>query len=343
MCVSTNGLLRPRTGFGYTGVMPTKPAHGQAPTCDLSVVIVNYNSAHLLRPCFSALHEAADCLSMETIVVDNGSTDGSLDMLRGELKPTRLINAGRNLGFSRANNLGARYARGRYLLLLNTDCFLRPGSLRKLVNMLDAVPDVGAVGPRLLNSDGSLQPSCHNFPNPLVFFLEQSSLWKLLQRAPFLRDRIYIASSHGRTVAVDWLVGACMLLRAEAFAQVDGFYERFFFYWEETDLCMRLWQRGWKVLFEPSAQAVHLGGGSSGSSGSSGNPELRVEFFRSLYRFYRKHYPAYSLAIARAIVRLMALYKAARSGIAILSPGLASDQKIAAIQDAKGWLAAARL
>jgi hypothetical protein len=279
---------------------------------------------------------------METIVVDNGSTDGSLDLLRGELRPTRLIEAGKNLGFSRANNLGARYARGRYLLLLNTDCFLRPGSLRVLLDVLDAVPDVGAVGPRLLNSDGSLQPSCHNFPNPLVFFLEQSSLWKPLRRVPFMRERISIASSHERPIEVDWLVGACMLLRSEAFAHVGGFDERFFFYWEETDLCMRLRQRGRKVMFEPSAQAVHLGGGSSGSGGS-GNPELQVEFFRSLYRFYGKHYPTYSLAIARAIVRLMALYKAARRGMAILSPGLASDQKISATQDAKGWLAAARL
>jgi GT2 family glycosyltransferase len=324
-------------GFGYTDVMPTSTLSTQATTYDLSAVIVSYNSAHLLRTCLSALHQATGPFSLETIVVDNGSNDGSLEMLRGELKPTRLVEAGKNLGFSRANNLGVKYARGRYYLLLNTDCFLRPGALERLVTRLEAEPGVGVVGPRLLNADGSLQPSCHNFPGPLVFFLEQSSLWKLIRHVPLLRDKLFIASRHDRRAQVDWLVGACMLVRAEAIAQVGGFDERFFFYWEETDLCMRLRNHGWKTLFEPSAQAVHLGGGSSI------NPDLRVRFFRSLYRFYRKHYPPYRLAVAQALVRLMALYKAGRSWIASLSAGSAVDEKSHAIQDARGWLATARL
>lgn len=304
---------------------------------DLSVVIVSYNSAHLLPRCLRSLHEAVGSLLVETIVVDNGSRDGSAELLRKELKPTKLIEAGENLGFSRANNLGARCARGRYYLLLNSDCFVRPGLPQRLIAALEADTSAGAVGPRLLNSDGTLQPSCHNFPNPLVFFLEQSLLWKLLRYVPFLKDKLSISSGYTSPAEVDWMAGACLLVRREAFAEVGGFDERFFFYWEETDLCMQLRKHGWKRLFEPSATAVHLGGGSSLS------PELRVQFFRSLYRFYRKHCRVYNLMLVRGIVRLMALYKAARSWLATLYPVYAADVRASCLQDAIGWLKVARL
>lgn len=279
------------------------PYLGREP--QVSVVIVNYNGRRYLADCLKALRYTDD-LDIEVIVVDNGSTDGSLDLLAQDGRTSlKVIRAKLNLGFGRANNLGASVARGKYYLLLNTDCFLRPGALETLVTVLEERPGVGIVGPRLLNANGTLQPSCHNFPLPTVLFLEQSLLWKLLVGIPFLRDRFLIASPHDRERRVDWMAGACLLVRAEAYRAAGGFDERYFFYWEETDLCLRITQLGWGVLFEPRAQAVHLGGGSSS------NPDLLILFFKSLYLFYRKHYNPPRLLLARSIIRLMSLIKVA--------------------------------
>src|SRR5215212_2218101 len=312
-------------------VMVQGRAQDAAKSRDVSVIIVNYNSAPLLVACLRALEGATRTLRVETIVVDNGSTDSSLELLRTVWQPTRLIAAGRNLGFSRAVNLGARAARGRYLLLLNTDCFVRPGLLDHLLRRLAAQSRVAVVGPRLRNADGSLQPSCHNFPTPWVLFLEQSLLWRLLRRVPVLRERLYLARDHRHPAGTDWLTGACLLIRADAFAAVGGLDERFFFYWEETDLCLQLRRRGWQTFFEPAAEAVHLGGGSGT------NPALLRQFFQSLFAFYAKNYPGYWQALARAIVWLMASVKAGRAAGAAFWPGPGRARQ-AALADMRQWL-----
>jgi GT2 family glycosyltransferase len=298
------------------------------PSVCVSAIIVNYNSGALLPACVTALRGAGE-ESLEILIVDNGSTDGSLDAMLGA--GVRVIRAGRNLGFSRANNLGARAARGRYLLLLNTDCFVQPGLLPALLAALRADPGAAVAGPRLLNADGTLQPSCHNFPTPGVLFLEQSLLWRPIRRAPALRERLQIASAHARPRRVDWLAGACLLVRADSFAAVGGFDEGYFFYWEEADLCLRLQARGGAAVFAPAATAIHLGGGSSR------DPTLLRQFFRSLYRFYARHYDRPRLILARAIVLSMALLKAGRAAPAALRG--APDARATL----RSWLAVARL
>lgn len=300
---------------------------------DVSVIIVNYNGEHLLPQCLQAVQQAAGSCTLETIVVDNGSTDNSVKLLRQVWRPTHLLEAGANLGFSRANNAGIAVARGRYVLLLNTDCFVSPNLLEVLVGYLDTDPCVAAVGPRLLNPDGSLQPSCHNFPQPLVLLLEQSTLWKWLRRVPIVSERLFIASDHCRPRAVDWLAGACLLLRPRALASVNGLDEDFPFYWEETDLCLRLRQQKWQIVFVPSAQAVHLGGGSTSA-------RSQVQFFRSLYQFYRKHYSPRQFALARLLIRSMALLKAGRSALTCLRGARSAAGARAALA---GWLAVMRL
>jgi GT2 family glycosyltransferase len=304
---------------------------------DTSAIIVNYNGAALLPRCIRALREAAGAHALEVVVVDNASTDGSADLPCLQEEDVRVIRLEENVGFGRANNIGADAASGARLLLLNTDCFVSPGLLDALSTRLDDDGGCGAAGPRLLNPDGSLQPSCHNFPMPLVLFLEQSLLWKPLRRVPLLRDRLYIASPHNRPEDVDWLLGACLLVRAEAFHEAGGFDPAFFFYWEETDLCMRMHRAGWAVSFEPGAEAVHLAGGSSS------NPDLLVHFFKSLFLFYSRYYSTSHLSRAKTIVRLMALFKVARSR-ALLLLGIA---KGAARQrektNARLWMRVARL
>jgi len=306
----------------------------------VSVVIVNYNGEQYLAGCLRALRDIVG-LGVEVIVVDNGSTDGSLDVLaEHERKELKVIRVGRNLGFGRANNLGTSVACGKYYLLLNTDCYLRPHALERLVRVLEERPDMAVVGPRLLNANGTLQPSCHNFPVPIVLFLEQSLLWKLSRGIPFVRDRILIAGPHDREKAVDWLSGACLLVRASAYKAAGGFDERFFFYWEETDLCLRIKRLGWGVLFEPSAEAVHLGGGSSA------NPDLLLYFFKSLYIFYRKHYNPGRLLLARLIIRLMSLVKAAvryaHAGMLWLAAENRGQERVL-WREAVSWMRIARL
>lgn len=307
-------------------------AAGRAP--DLSAIIVNYNSGALLPACVAALRGAAGPLRLEIIVVDNGSTDGSLDALHGAAAADRVIHAGANLGFSRANNLGCAAARADYYLLLNTDCFVAPGLPGALLRRLHRDPWTAVVGPRLYNRDGTLQPSCHNFPNPLVLALEQSLLWRPLRRVPPGAHRLLIAGTHRRARPVDWLSGACLLVRARAFSGVGGFDEAFFFYWEEADLCRRLRGQGWNIWFEPAARALHLGGGSSQ------NPALLGQFFTSLDRFYRKHYSAPQRLLARLVIDAMALFKAGRAALGTRPRAAGRQDAWAALRQ---WLAIVRL
>jgi GT2 family glycosyltransferase len=275
---------------------------------DLSIVIVNYNGGAVLPSCLKAIDSASAGLKVQTIIVDNGSDDRSCLSCRDN-PSIRVICLGKNLGFSAANNIGIREAQGRYYLLLNSDCFVQPGLFQTLMSILDENPRAAVVGPRLLNKDGTLQPSCHNFPSPLVFLLEQSMLWRLLQRMPVLNTSpLQIAQPHDKAGKVDWVLGSCMMVRPTALHQAGGFDNTFFFYWEEADLCFRLKQAGWDTLFEPAACAVHLGGGSTTQS------DMLMLFFTSLYRFYAKHYSRRQFITVRALVRLMALLKAARYG-----------------------------
>ncbi len=293
----------------------------------MSAIVVNHNGGSYLVDCVRDLWVAQRDMSLETIVVDNGSTDDSLDRVREADLPVRVIRNLRNVGFGPANNIGAAAARGRYLLLVNTDCFVADNLPRKLARRLDALPPAAVVGPRLLNPDGTLQPSCHNFPTPLIFFLEQSQLWRVLRRVPAVARRLQIAAPHIRPARVDWLSGACLMIRREAFEAVGGFDPAFFFYWEETDLCRRLHAAGWDVVFAPEATAVHVGGGSS-------SPALLPEYFRGLYRFYRKYRGPWPLFAVRAIVRAMALFKAARATARAWS----RQERATALAERDSWL-----
>jgi N-acetylglucosaminyl-diphospho-decaprenol L-rhamnosyltransferase len=283
-----------------------------APVPEISIVIVNRNGAALLPRCLAALDDAMADEDFQTVVIDNDSTDGSVDSLDGQQPLVEVVRLARNYGFGRAMNIGLQRACGRYVLLLNTDCFIKPDLVRGLRATLDANPAIGVVGPQLLNLDGSLQRSCHDDPRPLVLFLEHSGLWRLIRRVPVAQHRFAFASSTVSRRDVDYISGSCMLVRQEALEASGPFDERYFFYWEEADLCRRLRRLGWRVVFEPSVQAVHIGGASSQA------PSLLLEFFRSLYLYYDTYYTPRQLLEARAIVRLMALWKAGRAGIGCL-------------------------
>lgn len=249
----------------------------------VSIVVVSWNTRELLRRCLESV--ARSELPCELIVVDNASVDGSAEMVRREYPSASLVQSDTNLGFGKANNLALKQARGEYVLLLNPDAELESGSLERLVDALRRRPDAAVAGPLVVNADGSVQSTRRRFPRGVTPFVESTMVQRWLSpKHPILRD--YYVSDRGddEPQDVDWLVGACLLVRRSAIDQVGGFDERFFMYFEETDWCRRFKQVGWAVVFEPSARARHLGGQSSDQA-----PLRRhCEFNESKCRYVRK-------------------------------------------------------
>jgi GT2 family glycosyltransferase len=259
-----------------------------SPLCpDLSIVILNWNTRDLLRALLSTARNCQPAVSCEWIVVDNASTDGSPAMVAEEFPEIRLIRRETNGGFSVGCNTGLRAASGRYLLLLNSDTEIHPGSLETMVEFLDGHPDVGAVGPKLLNPDGSVQASCRTFPGfHTALFHRKSLLTRLFPGNRY--SRAYLMADLDRTEPseVDWVIGAAMMVRSEVIEQVGLLDEDFFMYAEDVDWCWRMRQKGWRILYLPSATLLHH------YEKSAARIPLRTNLarHRSMWRFYHKHY-----------------------------------------------------
>lgn len=230
-----------------------------APGADVSAVIVTHNSAGFIKGCLRSLREAAGDLGLEVFVVDNASTDGSAAAARAALPQATVIENAENRWFSAATNQAIRRSCGRYVLCLNPDTLVGPRALRVMVGFLDACPEAGAVGVWLLNADGSLQPSCCNFPSLPRLILQHVFPWRRLP--PRLAGRADLRyAAHDAPQAVDWLVGACLMVRRETIAEVGLKDEAFPMFYEEADWCFRMRRAGWQVWFLPDAEVVHFGG-----------------------------------------------------------------------------------
>lgn len=249
----------------------------------LSVVIVSWNTREKLKACLSSL---ADCGcefpgAVEVLVVDNASSDGSAAMVEAEFPEIRLLQNGSNLGFARANNQAIRESNGSYLLLLNSDTELLTGAPCQLVRFMEDRPQIGAAGPLLLNSNGTLQPSAHPMLTPEREFWRLSYLDYLFPKATYRMeawDRLA-----PRQVGV--LKGACLLLRREALEAVGLLDDSYFMYTEEVDLCFRLAEAGWQSWWVPGARVVHHGEASSRQAAE----EMYIQLYRSKVQFYRKY------------------------------------------------------
>lgn len=262
------------------GVIVATPA--SMPRPDVSVVVVNRNTRDLLERCLDGVR-AQHGVEGEIIVVDNASTDGSADLVAERFPEVQLVRLTDNAGFARANNLAFGRCRGEFVLLLNSDAFLAPGALAELVAGARRHERAAAVGPRLLNADGTLQRSAWPFPRAGRVLLEAFALHRPLHRLGLVEDlRTW---PHDEERPVEFLIGACLLIRREALAEVGGFDERFWLYGEEADLCRRFAARGWEVVLVPSAECTHIGGASS-----SGSSWTRLHwFYRGQKNFLRKH------------------------------------------------------
>lgn len=272
---------------------------------DVTVCIVNWNSGEDLLACTRAIVAQSDVQS-RIVVVDNGSTDGSLERMEESKIPARVIRAGRNLGFAAGVNVALREVQTPFALLLNPDAVMQPGCVAALLRRAQAEPRAAAVGAGLRYPDGRLQPSARNFPSPLTHFVEAFRLYRPLSLVPRIGDHYLLLSPQLTARLVDWVVGACMLLRMEAVRAVGPFDEQFFMYAEEADWCLRAQRAGWQIWLEPAAVAIHTLGGSSRHN----ELPLMVESYRSMYAFYAKHYPRSWRTLARGITRAAMLSRA---------------------------------
>ena len=265
-------------------------------TPDVSVVVVSFNTRDLLRECLRTLAAEAGGVTYETIVVDNASRDGSADMVAHEFPDAVLLRSDVNLGFAAANNHGFAVARGRWVVLLNSDAFLRPGALPRAVQHMQADPAIGFGGARLVGRDGGWQPSARAFPSCLNDLLTLSGLSSRYPRSQFFGrvDRTW--ADPDEPASVDWVPGAFGIVPRDLLEQVGYFDERFFLYYEEVDLCRRIKAAGRTVWYWPDVVVVHLGGESSKTvtslTMSSAGAQLTLWRMRSELLYYRKHHGA---------------------------------------------------
>lgn len=265
----------------------------------LSIVIVNWNVKELLEKCLRSIFETADSLDFEVILVDNNSTDGSIQMVKEKFPSVILIENEKNLGFGTANNQAIRTSKGEYILILNPDTVIFPDSLQKMVAFLDQNPDVGAVGPKILNHDGSIQFECaRNFPTPLTEIFALTTLYKKLPKNRLFGRYLMSHWDHNDQRKVSLLSGACMIIRKEVFDRVGLFDENFFMYSEEADLLYRIKEQGWEIYFLPSAQVVHFWGKSAEQLPYA----MTVSARKSMELFFRKHYGLAAVIFHRTTV-----------------------------------------
>jgi GT2 family glycosyltransferase len=252
----------------------------------VSVVIVSWNARRYLAQCLESLVAAPSDCPMEVLVVDNASEDGSAELVERDYPQFRVIRTGSNLGFARGNNIGIKAGSAKYIALVNSDVKVLANCLDHLVEYCEAHPDVGMVGPRVLGADGKLQRSCRGFPSLWNMFCRALALdtlfpkWKLVTGY----ELSHWAQDTERTV--DMLSGCFWLVRRQALERVGLLDEKFFMYGEDMDWCRRFWDSGWKVVFVPSAEAIHYGGGSSANA----PVRFYIEKQRADVQYWRKHH-----------------------------------------------------
>jgi len=252
----------------------------------LSIIIVNYNTRDYLEACLDSIRQQST-LPYEIIVVDNGSTDGSLALLE-QISDIQLISNPANDGFAKANNLGIKVARGYFIALLNPDTELNNDAFKHLATVLEKQPDAGAAGPKVFNTDGSLQTSARRFPSLTTsLFGRTALLTKLFPNNPFSqKESKGITDQTDTATNVDWISGACMLVKKNVIEKAGFLDEDFFMYWEDADWCKRIHEKGFRILWHPDAKIVH----HVGQSSKGLNLKSIVMFNKSAYHYYKKHY-----------------------------------------------------
>ena len=276
---------------------------------DLSIVLVCWNNKKYLEPCLESLYKDDLKYTFDVIVVDNGSVDGSQEMLRDKFPQVKIIQNDHNVGLGRASNQGIEATLGKYILLLNNDTIVNGPSFDAMVKFLDDHSDAGAVGGKIFNPDGSIQSCYNNFSTLTEEFLIATRLGELFW------DGYPANVKDNRVRTVGWISSACLMLRREAINKIGLLDEEYFIYGDEADLQYRLNKAGWKVYYLPSSTIIHYGGRSMDRW------RRRKMVYRGKMMFYRKHYGPFRTFVLRLMLAGLSLAKFVPWGIAFLFPG----------------------
>lgn len=268
----------------------------------LSIIVVNWNTRDLLVQCLQSLDDTVES-AYDVWVVDNGSSDDSVAAVRERFPHVHVIANSENVGFVRANNQALDRCRGRYVLLLNSDAQALPGSLDKTVEFMEAHPDAGVLGVRLLNPDGTFQASYTVFPTLWREFLILSGLgrWLIRSSFPSYGPRV----EDGAQKIEGYMEGACLMARREAVNQIGGLDEHIFMYAEEVDWCYSFHRAGWEVWYLPQSPIIHYGGQST----KQRQKRMEAELYRSRVYFFRKHYGRAAANCLKILIYMMTLVK----------------------------------
>ena len=310
------GRRGPRPALDGAEVRPIRVAR-VAPTRhggpELSIVIVNYDAADYLGDCLESIERFPPSCPYEVLVVDNDSPDDSVAMVRERFPGVRLISLEENIGFSRANNLALREARGHHLLLLNSDTRVLEGSLDGLTAVMERHPGVGVVGCRQLDGDRQLQLTWGRFPTFSREIVRKILHWRL--RIDGAQVREYLDRKYSGTSRVDWVSGSCLLVRREAVEDGGLLDENIFMYFEDIDWCRRIQQQGWGIAYEPGVSIIHYGGVSAAKH----LIDALVAYRRSQFYFCRKYFGSRKLLVVKSIVAVKSCLAFGRHSLAWLA------------------------
>ena len=274
---------------------------------DLSIVIVNWNTRDLLQQCLRSLYPAPSDITYEVVVVDNGSIDGSSDMVSQEFPAVHLIRNSENFGFSTANNQAIKQTSGRYVLLLNSDTKVPEKALQQMVTFMDTHPEAGIMGTRLRNPDGSHQYSCDYFPRTPVQLLVEKILDLCIPGNHLTRQGKMRSWDYASDAPVDYVIGAVLMIRRNTLEQIGLLDEQFFMYAEDIDWCYRADLAGWKTYYAGSISVDHYNRGSSEQTPEQAR-QLRQLRTKSLLKFYHKHYGRLATWLLQGIITMKTYY-----------------------------------
>jgi GT2 family glycosyltransferase len=307
--------LKDSIGGGKRGrMMESERKRARHEHVDISVIVVSWNTKEFLRECLRSLWETTHQVTLEVLVVDNGSCDGSPRMVKDEFPLVEVIHAGSNLGFARATNIGIGNSRGRYICLVNSDVVVRDGCIDKMYSYIEEHHSVGILAPRILNADLTLQPSCRGALSPWNTLCRSLALDTIFPRSRLFGGLLMNYWPHDTIRSVDAILGCFWMVRREAWNAVGVFDECFFMYAEDVDWCRRCRSAGWEVVYFPDAEVVHYGGASS----SSAPVDFYVEANRSSLIYWKKHHGAAGLIWIYLVILLGEIIRIVRGSILLL-------------------------
>jgi len=300
----------------------------------LSIVIVCWNDLNVIRNCLESIFATVRKTDFEVIVSDNGSSDGSVDFVRQSYPQARIVENGENLGFSKGNNAGIRVTKGEYVLILNPDTIIHKGALDKWVELANKHPEAGAFGCRVLNPDGSWQLSARPFATVWRYWLAALYLGPLAYLSGIFISNVYPGWKGDTKREVDWVSGCCALFRGRLLKDLGGFDEQFFYHFEEADLCRRVWDAGFKIIFIPEVSITHLGG----QSVKRAPLRFELETYRSRYRYFYKYFGEHGARQCRSVsIAALRIRQAGYGMLRLLRPSTDLEERLGMYRTVVRW------